>query len=257
MNYRNKIILCFLLALTACLEEVPLITQDANFDDLVVIEGIITSDFKNQKIKLSFSKKFEDELFLPVENAVVRVETDNGDVFSFQEQSNGEYFSTQPFAAQIGVKYKLFVEMSGGNTITSDQENIAETSNIDRFFAEKAINDKGISGVAIKVSPVSNFSEGGYFRYEWEETYKIVAPNWNPFEFIVINDQFPEFEVDIQLRTEEQKTCFSTNTSQDIILNKTITNSENNEFEFRFISEENPVLAHRYSIKLITRFFKS
>ncbi|MFP2996186.1 DUF4249 domain-containing protein [Spongiivirga sp. MCCC 1A20706] len=254
MKQRQKHIIAYFLLfifLVSCLEEVPLETQNSEIENLVVVEATITDQNIQQTIKLSFSKKFEEETFLPLSNAQVTVLSSEGGSFSFFEQSPGIYVSTNTFSANPESTYQLNVETPGGRRIISEQEQIAGSANIEEILAVPTINDKGIEGIALRVATSSLFGVTRFFRYEYQETYKIIAPNWNPFEFDIINDQFPDFEVGIKPRIEEQQTCFGNNSSLSIILNETVSNDGNDAFEFRFLSREDPFLAHRYSVNLV------
>ena len=65
-------------------------------------------------------------------------------------------------------------------------------------------NEEGVT-IFVDYEPTQ---DSKYFRYEYEETYKIIAPKWSPFEFEPIA---PTVYVPVS-RTVEERVCYNTNT---------------------------------------------
>ncbi len=102
------------------------------------------------------------------------------------------------------------------------------------------------------------------YRYTFEETYKIIAPNWRPFEFEIIEEggepileeetgDFLGFTipaVGLIEKKREERVCFKTNPSQDILLLDAsgLSGAVSKGNQLRFINSNNPILSHRYSI---------
>ena len=85
----------------------------------IVIEANITDQFANQVIKVSLTKNFnENNNIVPVHNALVTVQEENGTKYTFTENNNdGQYFSTK-FYGKSGVRYTVQV-ISSNKTYTA------------------------------------------------------------------------------------------------------------------------------------------
>ncbi|MGD1946932.1 MAG: DUF4249 domain-containing protein [Croceivirga sp.] len=266
----------FLLVLYGCIEEIPIETQlktNLIAEDVLVVEATITDEFKNQEVFLSRGKSFANDRTSNKErNAEVVVNNEQGESFRFFEQEPGRYVSESAFAAQIGVEYQLAIMTSNGASYQSETNRVMGSSTIDNIYAERITSDNGAEGMAIFVDSSNPEESLNDYRYTYEETYKIIAPNWNPLEFQVTREQietifdpstgevlevlFPD--VTLVPRTQEEQTCFNTVFSNEIILsNGTVLND--NEVQgnlIRFINRQNPILSHRYSI-LVKQFLQS
>lgn len=76
----------------------------------IVIEADITDQFTEQVVKISLTKNFnENNIIVPVHNALVTVQEENGPKYTFTEKNNdGKYFSAK-FYGKSGVKYTVQV----------------------------------------------------------------------------------------------------------------------------------------------------
>ena len=88
-----------------------------------------------------------------------------------------------------------------------------------------------------------------YYRYEYEETYKIIAPFWSPEDAYIVSP-LPNPEVDTRIKTREEQVAYNTIASNTIIQENTTEFGEDrvNKFPVRFIEREDFILSHRYSI---------
>jgi len=236
--------------LTGCTEEFnPEIPKS---DSLLVVQALITNELKNHEIFLSRST---DSIETPEieRNAIVRVLDSGNGSFVFEETEPGKYVSTVAFAAVQGQSYSLTIMLANGNSYSSAPVELPQTSQIERVYAEKTTTDTGTDGVTIKADSFDSTGNSNFYRYEYEETYKIIAPNWNPFELAV---NTPEFEtVEVVNRENEERTCYASEKSKSIIVTETTSSGENrvSGFEVRFLNRENYIISHRYSI-LVKQF---
>lgn len=112
-------------------------------------------------------------------------------------------------------------------------------------------------------------SEASYFRYEYEETYQVVPPFYFPFKAILTNymeevvynprpDIQISFDIDFVPRTQEEETCYSSNSQKGILLTTTNSLSDNTitRFPIRFINKTDGILRDRYSI-LVKQYVQS
>ncbi len=250
-----------LLVAHGCVEEIDL-AEELSFEDTLVIEANITDESKKQVIAMSRSYRFEDEGASPETNAAVSITANEGKVYSFTESdsSPGLYISDEVFKAEPGVDYRLSVTTSGGASYTTLPVQLPQASKIDRVYGSREVNSIGTELLAIKVDSYDPTRSSNYYRYEYEETYKIIAPNWVNSEFVILQDEygndlaFPGFET----RSLDEKECYNTEISNRIIQASTTELNEDrvSGFAVRNITTDNPVLSHRYSI-LVRQYVQS
>jgi len=258
----NKVlhkILCYgavILMVIACTE--PYEFKDPVFESALVVEATITDENKIQSVMLSRSFPLDTIIMSGESGAVVQITDDTGAVFSFDHQGGGEYLSRVPFAATEGRAYTLSIRTSDGNSYVSETSSIRAGSQIENVYAVREFTDDQIEGISIYVDSYDPTNSATYYKYEYEETYKIIAPYYiYDLEAYVIAP-LPEPEVGTRPRSREEKTCYATELSKNIIQ---ITTADLNEdrvsrFPVRFISRENYIISHRYSI-LVKQYVQS
>lgn len=229
------------MVLYSCTE--PYLLKTTNFEEALVIEATITNELKKQQIKISKTYRFEENGPEFVENANVSIEDNLGNVYPFIE-ADSVYESTTAFQAIAGRKYKLTI-ISNGKTYTSTQEILSKVNPIQNVEVND-INLAGERGAEIKVKAFDPSNSSKYYRYEFEETYKIIAPKWLPYTVTVDPNTS---ELIFTPRTYEARICYSTKKSNELILHTTTNLSEDRvDFMVRFIPVSNPIIMHRYSI---------
>lgn len=222
------------------------------FESALVVEASISNEFKLQKIKLSRTHKLKEETNINTETgATVEVTDDQGNTFSFNELSPGEYTSNSPFAAVQNRSYRLMITTSDNKSYSSNNQQIKSLSPLQKVTA-KAIttNDGGIKkeGISIIAESYDASRNSNFYRYEYEETYKIVAPFWSSQETEIILRTFP-FKVGLTNKTKEDRNCYKTEKSEHIILTETATLSEDRvNFSVNFLEKSDFKITNRYSI---------
>ena len=250
-----------LMVVYSCVEEIDII-EEVNFEDALVIEANITDELKEQMIAMSRSYRFEDEGANPETNAKVSVSANEDKVYAFTESSSspGLYVSDEVFRAEPGVDYRLIVTTSQGDSYTTRPVQLPQASKIDRVYGSREVNSIGTELLVIKVDSYDPTRSSNYYRYEYEETYKIIAPNWVNREFVILQDEygndlaFPGFET----RSLDELECYNTDISNSIIQTSTTELSEDrvSGFPVRNITTDNAILSHRYSI-LVRQYVQS
>lgn len=241
--------ICFLIVITllfSCTE--PYLLQTSNFEEALVIEATITNELKKQQIKISKTYRLEENGPEFIENANVSIEDDLGTIYHFIE-GDQVYESENEFQAITGRKYKLTITINGKSYIS--KQVALTTSNPIQNVEVHDLIIKGERGAEIKVKAFDATNTSKYYRYEFEETYKIIAPKWIPY-IVTVNPVFSingSKDLIFTPRTYEAKTCYSTAKSNEIILHSTTNLSEDRvDFMVRFIPVTNPIITHRYSI---------
>ncbi len=241
ISLKLAVFIGIIVLFNSCVEELELDTE--NFESILIVEGIITDEVKFQEVKLSRSYRLEENGPAPVSNAEVIVKSSIGENIEFSETSPGLYISGIDFAARPGTDYTLEVTTANGvyeSTTISGQE----STSIDEVRTIKT-NYKQDEGVAILVSS-SDQNEGSFYKYEYEETYKIVSPYEKLWDLVIVEDTLLE-SVD---KTREEYICYNTLPSTETIISGTTELSENNinDYLVKFIERDNFKMSYRYSM---------
>tara|TARA_R110002051_G_scaffold269806_1_gene330064 strand:- start:32050 stop:33273 length:1224 start_codon:yes stop_codon:yes gene_type:complete len=246
---------CSLLFLN-CID--PFEVEATEFNSALVIEGTITDQVETQRILVSRTFPLDTILMTGLSSAQVNVVDSDGGVFSFSEETTGVYESTSPFAAIQGVTYTLKVETADGKSYTSEETTVPAKTSVDNLYAERDFIDGGAEeGMFIYVDSYDSSGQSKYYRYEYEETYKIIAPFWSALDAYIVSP-LPSPEVDTRIKTREEQVAYNTVASNSIIQENTTGLGEDrvNKFPVRFINRENFILSHRYSI-LVKQFVQN
>lgn len=252
---KNLFVIILYMALHSCVE--PFQIEQTTFRSYIVIEANLTNENKIQEVSISRTFPLDTVLFNPERNAEVLVNSNNGDSYSFTEAENGLYVSNTPFAAASGISYTLSVKTSDGNTYVSEASLMPALNEISEVYASKELKEGEEEGLFIYVDSFDPTGQSKYYRYEYEETFKIIAPFWSPEDAFVVSP-LPNPQVDVRRKTREERVCYSTIRSNAIIQKNTTGLSEDrvSKFPVRFISKENYMISHRYSI-LVKQFVQT
>lgn len=242
----------------SCVE--PFEADTETFENALVIAAFLSDEEKKHEVLLSRARPFEQDSSSVERNANVVVSDDTGIVYNFEEIEPGMYVSQVAFAAKSNRSYQLVIDTQDGRSYVSETVNMPEKVGVGDLYAERGMNDFGEEGVKILLDNDSSGDEPKYFKYEYEETYKIIAPNWDPFEFEIIDyvacdSNYNFYEVGIKQRLEEQRICYGSANSSELV-QTTTANLKANEVEnlnIRFIGRDNYIMSHRYSI-LVKQF---
>ena len=241
ISFRPLFFAAIILLFNSCVEELELDSE--NFESILIVEGIITDEVKFQEVKISRSYRLDENGPSPVSNAEVVVRSSNGENIPFSETSPGVYISGIDFAARPGIEYTLEVSTANGvyeSTTISGQE----STQIDEVRTIKT-NYRQDEGVAILVSS-SDQNEGRFYKYEYEETYKIVSPYKKLWDLVVVGED----SLKVVDKTREEYICYNTLPSTEIILSGANELSENNidDYLVKFIERDNFKMSYRYSM---------
>jgi hypothetical protein len=248
-----------------CIESVPFDTLDPEgftLDEVLVVDARITNENKQQRIFLSRPTSLgADTVEVAVSGATVGISSSDGAFFPFEETDSGTYVSEGAFAALQNLAYTLEIELADGQQYLSAPASRGPESTIDRLYAQRELSNLGVDGISIYVDSSNPDPQADRYRYEYEETYKIIAPNWTASEFEIISDGseigvFPD--VRLVPRAQEERVCYNTVASTDIILSNGLE-AETEDLRgnlIRFLGNDNPVISHRYSI-LVRQYLQS
>jgi len=247
LNNKYLVLFTLLMVLISCVE--PFEIKSESFDDFIVIEAKLTDEIKFQEVKLSRTFKLDYGVPIAEENATVKIIDDEGMVHDFEEAEAGIYISKIEFKAKLNVVYKLSVTTSSGRKYMSKPITMPNGDVLDfKLEAKKRINNSDPEGISIYYESTGTGNENSnYFRYEYIETYKIIAPYWFG-EKLVINDDgtFSQVVKD----NEDGRICYGSKKSNEVIL-KNASEFQGNKVE-TFVIKFNPKgkaeIQHRYSL---------
>jgi len=261
-----------LMIMSSCVEEIPLETE--SFESILIVEATITNENKQHEILLSRSYKLGSNQPIYESDATVIVSDDLGNSFTFNETEQGTYVSENVFAAQPNRNYNLSIVTSDGRIYASTEKQLTYNTSIDNLYVERGLNEDGIEGVSVFLDSYDPTRSSNYYRHEYEETYKVIAPLYSPREVIskgvqfpILFDDIPYFEsledivnflVEVKFRDEQEQICYNTINSNTLILTNTIDLVEDklDKYRIRFLNRDSYTIRHRYSI-LVRQYVQS
>jgi len=228
----------------------PYALQTNNYEEALVIEATITNELKYQEVKITKTYKLEENFPTTVSNAVVILKDNLGNTYDFAEQGN-KYVSVNEFKAEPNRQYQLKIITDEGRSYVSTTEVLTHETSI-QSIVPTVTNVNGVRGAEMIVNSFDPTGSSKYYRFEYEETNKIVAPRWLPVKAQVVygpSGSNPPAVVNLLPRTEEAQICFTTKKSDKIILTNTNNLTEDRvTFPVRFIANNDYLIANRYSI---------
>jgi uncharacterized protein DUF4249 len=256
----KNILPCFLfLAQTSCTE--PFLIKTIDFDSVLVVEGTLTDEMKRQEVKLSRTVGLEDFGQSIEDNADVKIEDSNGNVYAFsQDAATQTYLSDIEFQAEPNTLYTLKVKTSDGRGYTSKAVEAPPKSPIKQVYAE-FVSENGKEGIRVFVDSDDAMGGAQYFRYEYEETYKVRLPANAKFDWEIVGYSDFTRQGQIELTPREwtdKEFCYPTISSKGIFQTSTgdLDGNRITRFPIRFIEKGDPALRERYSI-LVKQYVQS
>lgn len=257
MKKLNIYISLLALLFIKCVEPFESATQ--NFEDILIVESTLTNDVSFQKVKLSRTYRLEQEELIYERNAEVKIVDDLQNEYLFQESTSGNYISIIEFGAVQDREYQLKIKTSRGEEYESVPAKLTSISTDFTIKVENKVNDEGEEGLIILANSIDPTGNSKYYRFTYEETYKIIAPYWSPLDAFGVSylpttiptTNYPFYhEVYTLPRTKEEQICYGTNFSNEILQEETNKFIEDRvtDFPVLFISKEDFKLMHRYSI---------
>ena len=251
-NYKIHSILFLFSAfiLNSCTEAYPLLTN--TYEEALVVETTITNELKNQEIKLTKSARFEDEKYLPESGAEVYITDNTGNRYDFEDQSD-KYVSTVAFQAVPGTQYQLHINTKDGRSFESSPEILSTVTPMQSVKAAVEKDNEDKRGVGIRINSFDPSNKSHYYRYEYEETYKVVAPKWVQTKAVInANGALTFVQNDPNTRI-----CYGNKKSTNLLLLSTSDLKEDRvDYLVRFISDQDYIITTRYSI-LVKQYVES
>ncbi|WP_282074742.1 DUF4249 domain-containing protein [Maribacter aquivivus] len=243
------------LQISGCVEEFEPENITEVLDGALVVDARITDENKAQTILLTRTFSFDEIEPTPEIGAQVNIIDDLGGSIDFIENEPGNYSTIAAISLEQGRAYTLQITTADNVIYHSNKTTLPSRIELTELKTQRKFNNSENDGISITVSNSNNSSSANYFRYEYEETYKIIPPDYNPFIWDQVDyDFFCEdddgWEVTVTSRNEPADICFGTNKSNNLIITSTsnLTTNDLENFEVRFIGSDNYAISHRYSI---------
>lgn len=206
----------------------------------------MTDEYKYHQLSLNYSKPISNELIDLHVEASVWVETGDGSIINYIKEDT-HYASEIPFAGSPGETYQLHFTTAEGKEYQSNIITLVEAPEIDSVYdqyveiaEDKAIQNVG--GIQFFLDTHDETQSAKFFRYEWQEDYKIITPYQAHFRFLYPEEIIVAIEDTINI-------CYARNVSQSILIANTIESGNRiAEFPIRFVSGETDYLRNRYAI---------
>lgn len=274
--FRCTVYIVLLFTVLGCVEPFEFEARDAT--GILVIEATITDELQKHVVLLSRAANLDNvnvevrdtldvsrpivptlnERINPEIGARVMLVDEDGVTLNFEETDDGVYESVNPFALVSNKRYQLQVSTSNNETYESNFESLAGKSVINTIYAERGFSESGEEGVLIYVDGSDAMGQSDYFRYKYEEAYKIIAPNFTGKELEIIREELEFLEdgtilfPDVKIATvmDEEQVCYNNEKSVNINLANTnnLIGPVLERHLVRFLGKNNPIISHRYSI---------
>ena len=211
----------------------PFTPEIEGFESLLVVEGRLTTDTSGSTILLSNSYGFDGDTLIPVTGASVRIESAGGTDHQLVEQNPGEYQSNATqFLPIVGERYRLVVQVSGGNRYDSDWQELQPTPDITAleptYFNRINANGTETQAARFLLDTRSQGDEPAYFVWTYHETWEF----YTPFQKRAYWEWEPEPIVRLIPFDEEVSRCWKNSASIEIILGNTRDLSLNEVVDF-------------------------
>ncbi|MCD0468249.1 DUF4249 domain-containing protein [Flavobacterium sp. JAS] len=242
---KTALLLFSCVILSSCTEQYAFQNQD--FESALIVEATITNELKHQEIKISRARPLNDTIKKTESGAKVIIVDNENNEFHFVEK-DGKYISENEFKVVPNKNYQLKITSASGKSYTSSQETLTTQSTID--LEAVAAEKEGQRGAQINVKSFDPTNTSKYYRYEYEETYKVVTV-YTTTERVKLVPYLNTFKMEIVPAEPNTHICYSTQNSTGIIQTNTTDLAEDKvNFPVRFINESDYIIANRYSIEV-------
>ncbi len=167
------------LGLSSCIDELNIDNEEKR--NILVVEGIITSEYGPHQISLSKSAKYgsilEDEIKKEL-NARLWLRDEVGDQVFLKEGSSGNYYTPEDFKAKVGSEYTLSITLSNGERYISSKEKVIPVPPIDSLVLvwkkHPSLSDIQFgSGMEIYSKWKDPEDENNFYMWKTSGVYKI------------------------------------------------------------------------------------
>ncbi len=203
--------------------EEPIESQMIGYDNLLVVEGVISDQPERQTVQLRRTSLLNTSTNQAESEAYVRVVSSDGTVHEFAEEEPGIYKSNYGFKADFSQTYQLLITTISGQEYASTEVALTPAAPIDSLWAEfqedqSRGGQRGQGAFNFYLNIKNGSEQAQYYRWSWKETYKIrmnFPSRWKWMggnNFVFRDETVPELQ---------EEFCFRTESNQAILLGNT------------------------------------
>jgi len=248
----NSLLFILLVFIISC-EESYWPDLGDKYQNIMVVEGMITNEPGPYIIQLSKTTSVENPLYKPVEGCKVIIGDDLGNLGELTEIEPG-YYQTAEGGIQgtIGRKYQLTIQSREGKNYQSDFEELKSPVGIDSVFVDLEYRENSafpfdIPGYQFYLNTDMAIDDSTYFLWRLERTFEYHA------DFRV----FLWYDGDLHLfpNTDSIMACWRTGDVKQIFTESTVGLSEPvlSSFPLHYVFFDNREFSVRYSL-LVDQF---
>lgn len=215
-------------------------------EQFLVVDGLITNQAGPYYVKITLSSSLDGDN-TNLSGVSVSIESESGENETLTEISPGQY-ATSTIQGVVGNSYRLNLVYEN-KEYQSTWETILPAAQIDSITFEeqvKGTTDKEIevAGLQFYVNSHSQPDGPSFFRFEWEETWKI-GVRWVPNYLFLGNDQLGN-------NPDIKSTCWRYNNPANISIATTtgFSNNKLTQHPLQFITPEEERYSRRYSLNV-------
>jgi hypothetical protein len=219
------------------------------FENLLVVEALLTDEDSPGYVSLSRTFKSLDEDPVKVTGALVRITDNEGKNNILTETEEGLYRTDNLlFRGEAGKEYTLYIQTPEGAEYESDPCLLYPAPEIDSLYytGDSELSDDGLAATEGIRLFIDSSGEGGsgYYRWTFDEWWKIEIPD--PVKFIYISD------TEVVEKKIENQICWANRSSHDIMIHAGLT--ENNiSLEKKSLLFIPTALTNRFSVRYYFR----
>ena len=178
--YGRIILLLMLITLTACVE--PFDPQIDSYEEILVVDGIVTDEEVAARVRLSRSYSYDQNRSNAETNAIIILSDETGNNYTLTEVDDGYYtYEGNDLNPEVGKLFKLYIMTRDGEEYESDYQEMLQAPDIDSvYFVDYRGNPSSSyvnrEGVDFYLNAEGGEDKSRYYKWEWEESWKILPP---------------------------------------------------------------------------------
>lgn len=168
LKLSRKMLIILSFVVTGCLEPYNP-PEIKNLGDILVVDGFINASDSSGTVRLSEATPLsEDRQPIPVTNASVQIEDENGSAYALNETSQGNYSATR-MDLDPSKRYRLLVQTRSDKLYYSEFIELRYSPPIDSITWHPTLRNDGIE-IFVNTHDESGNTE--YYQWTFEETWE-------------------------------------------------------------------------------------
>lgn len=226
------------------------------YQNLLVVDGMITNKPGPYTIRLSLSTSVNRPDFIPLEKAKVTISDNAGNSEVLSEGADGNYStSSDGITGIVGRQYKITIVTANGNTYESSFEELIKPVEIESVYAEIEYREDpaypyNLAGYQFYIDTKQAEEDSSYLMWRVESTYKYQSD-------FLINGIFDSFgnnwgSLEPFPKPDSLRTCWKTYLVNHIFVFNTteLATPQIIEFPLNYVTTETKELSIKYSLKV-------